>query len=72
MTPQQIAALRAIAAMFIDAVKEGGDLGAPAGVLYSAVLDKLTLHQFEQIMAGLVRANKLRRSGDLYYWVADL
>lgn len=72
MTSQQAQAMRALLGMFIEAVKAGGSSGAPGGVLYSAVMDKLTLNQFNQIMAALVATNKVRKSGDLYFFVADL
>lgn len=52
--------------------KAGGSIGAPAGVMYSAVCDKISLAQFNQIMGGLVGAGKVRKSGDLYHFVADL
>src|ERR1700676_465190 len=72
MTPDQIKAVREIASVFIEAVKAGGTLGAPAGVMYAAVMDKLTLNQFQSIMATLVRAGKVRQSGNLYHYIADL
>jgi hypothetical protein len=56
----------------LDAVKEAGDLGAPRGVLYSALMGKISLAQFEQIMSALVRFGKLRRKDQLYFWIADL
>lgn len=68
----QAAAIRAVCQIFIDAVKEAGTLGAPGGVLYSAVVDKLSLQQFESIMSVLVQTGKLRKKGDLYFWVADI
>jgi hypothetical protein len=64
--------LRQLCQMFIDAVKEGGSLGAPGGVLYAAVLDKMSLYQFEQMMSALVAMGKVRRCGELYHFVADL
>jgi hypothetical protein len=72
LTPTQAAALRELASMFIDAVKVAGPIGAPAGVMYAAVCDKLSLNQFNSITGGLVRAGKLRRDGDLFHFVADL
>ena len=57
---------------FVEAVKAGGDLGAPAGVLYAAVLDKVSLEQFSTIMSALVAAGKVRKSGQRYFYVADL
>ena len=72
MTQQKAAALRLALQAILDAVKEAGSTGAPGGVLYAALLDRMSLHQFEQIMSALVKAGKLRREGDLYFWVADL
>ena len=67
MTLEQIQALRAIAEMFIGAVKAAGDHGAPSGPMYAAVMSQMSLHQYQQIMAGLCRAGKLRVDGDLYF-----
>ena len=67
MTLEQIQALRAIASMFIGAVKAAGPMGAPSGPMYAAVMDKMSLHQYQQIMSGLCRAGKLRAEGDLYF-----
>ena len=72
MKPEQMAALRALLATFLDAVKAGGSLGAPAGPLYAAVMHKLSLSQFESVMGALVSTGKIRKSGNLYHFVADL
>jgi hypothetical protein len=73
MTPQQQAqAIRIVCGAIVDAVKEAGDLGAPGGVLYSVLQGSISLAQFEQLMGALVSTGKLRRDGDLYYWLADL
>jgi hypothetical protein len=73
MTPQQKATLLRLALQAIlDAVKEGGDRGAPGGVLYAALIGRISLHQFEQLMEVLVKLGKLRKQGDVYYWLADL
>ena len=75
MTPQQAQALRAIVGGIIETVKAAGDLGAPAGPMYAALMGHgCTLNQFQQIMGALVRTNKLRTngSGTLYWHVADL
>jgi hypothetical protein len=73
MTPQQkAAALRLALQAILDAVKEAGSLGAPGGVLYAALLGRISLQQFEQLMTALVRMGKLRREGDVYHWLADL
>jgi hypothetical protein len=73
MTSQQQAqAVRIVCSAIVDAVKEAGDLGAPGGVLYAVLQASISLAQFEQLMSALVRTGKLRRDGDLYFWVADL
>jgi len=63
--------LRALQAL-VDAVKEGGSLGAPGGVMYAALMGKLTLQQFETMMRVLVSQGYLRRQGDLYHFVRDV
>ena len=68
MTIEQAKALRAIAKAITDTVAETGPLGAPGGHLYAALMTQgCTLHQFEQIMSGLVRAGYLEKRGDCYY-----
>lgn len=63
--------LAKIATAIVEGVKEAGNQGAPAGHLYAALmLTGMTLEQFEQIMAGLVACKMLRKSGQLYYYVA--
>ncbi len=73
MTTQQITALRAIANAVLETVKESGSLGSPGGHLYAALMAHgCTLHQFEQIMSGLERANYVRKSGECYHYVRGL
>jgi hypothetical protein len=68
LTPEQIKAIRAVCDAVLDAVRAGGSLGAPGGVIYAALMGQgCTLSQFESPMAGLVRAGKLCRDGDLYF-----
>lgn len=66
-TAAQAQALRAIVAAVVDAIAAAGPLGAPGGTLYAALMAHgCTLSQFESLMAALVRAGKVTRSGDLY------
>lgn len=70
LSPEQRAALAAIVAAVIDAVKVAGPLGAPAGVLYAALMSHgCTLSQFQSLMSALVRAGKVRQEGHLYFAV---
>jgi hypothetical protein len=67
LSNSQITAIRMLADAIVEAVKEGGSLGAPAGVLYCALADKMTADNFNAFMAALVRAGKLTKQGDLYF-----
>ena len=68
MTIEQIKALQAIANAIIETVRESGPLGAPSGIMYAALMAQgCSLEQYQQIMSGLVRAGKLRQSGDCYH-----
>jgi hypothetical protein len=65
-------ALRAILGVMLDTVKEMGAQGAPAGVMYAAVCGRMSLAQFQAVMGALESAGKVRKSGHVYYFVADL
>jgi hypothetical protein len=68
MTKEQIAAIRALADTVVEAVGEAGELGAPGGVIYAALMQYgCNLSQYESLMSALCRAGRLRRGGDLYY-----
>jgi hypothetical protein len=68
MTQAQAKALRQVGDAIIATVRSSGTMGAPAGPMYAALMAQgCSLEQFEQIMAGLVAAKMLRKSGDLYY-----
>ncbi len=61
-------AMAAVLLAVIDAVKEAGAMGAPGGVIYAGLMAQgCSLQQYDQIMAALVSAGKLRRRGDLYF-----
>ena len=61
--------VRKVAWAIISTVKDAGEQGAPAGVLYAAMMDKMPLDTFEAIMAICVAAHKLRKSNNVYYAV---
>lgn len=73
MTTEQIRAIRAIASEILEAIKDSGPIGAPGGVMYAYLMTQgCTLHQFEQIMAGLVRAGYVTKSGECYHYVKGM
>ena len=72
MNASQINAVRAVARMFLDTIKEAGPQGAPGGVMYAACTGRLSLSQFQQILGTLESRGYVRREGDLYFHVRDL
>ena len=66
---EQLIAFVELCDAVVSTVKETGPQGAPAGSLYAALMSGgATLQQFEQFMSVLVRAGRLRKSGDLYFY----
>lgn len=68
-TLQDVYRVIAICNAFLDTVQAAGPDGAPAGVMYAAVMDKMSLEQFECVMGLLVEAGRLRKSNHVYYAV---
>lgn len=61
-------ALLQIVDAIVDSVKAAGSHGAPAGVLYSALMAHgCTLSQFQSLMGAIVSAGKLTQRGHLYF-----
>ena len=49
----------------VDTVKESGPMGAPCGVIYSALMAQgCTLNQYQQIEAMIIRAGLVKKSCD--------
>lgn len=68
MTIAQVQALRSIGRAILEAVKAAGELGAPGGILYAALMAQgCTLNQFQQIMAGMVQGGVLTQDGECYH-----
>jgi len=64
MTKKEAAVWMVIKAI-LDAIKEAGEMGIPAGHLYAAVCGHMCLDNFEHILDILVRGNKITRSNNL-------
>lgn len=70
MTDEQRFLLRKVATAIVETVKES-PMGAPSGHLYAALMSAgFSLESYEQIMAGLVAAKMVRKSGELYHYVS--
>lgn len=60
--------IRAICNAVLESAHAGGEMGAPGGVLYAAMMTYgVTLDQYERIMGGLVRARFLEKRGQCYH-----
>ena len=57
---------RRIAEAVIEVVNETPQ-GAPGGLLYAALMNHMTLDQFESLMRLLVETGKVVKRGDLYF-----
>lgn len=70
LTKEALIAYMELCLAVIDAVKEAGPQGAPAGPMYAAFMSAgMSLEQFQRMMDGIVRSGRLRKSGDLYFYV---
>ncbi len=66
-TEAQKRALILIVSAITETIKEAGELGAPGGVMYAALMSQgCTLNQFESIMGALVRMGRVTKDGDCY------
>jgi len=69
---QKMNYLTGILVAIIETVKDMGDEGAPGGTLYAGLMSYgITLEIFNEIMGVLVEGGKLRKSGEVYFYVGD-
>lgn len=71
MTPTE--ALNFIKSAIVDTVKEAGDMGAPSGHIYAALMHiGISLEVYQAILAMLIKENKIRRTGQhLLFYVKE-
>jgi hypothetical protein len=70
MTAVQQQAVSKVLEAIQDAIKAGGSLGAPAGVIYSALMGVMNLSTFNAIIDAWVISGKVRKEANLLYWIA--
>lgn len=69
MTPaQEQTSAVAIALAVVETCREMGQDGAPGGHLYAGLLNRITLHAFNDMMARLVRMGLLAKRGHCYHY----
>jgi hypothetical protein len=69
LTKEALLAFVQLCDAVVDAVKEAGPQGAPAGPMYAAFMSVgMSLEQFERMMDVLVKAGRLRKQGHLYFY----
>jgi predicted transcriptional regulator len=67
MNEHQIQAAQRIGLALLESIEESGELGAPAGILYAAMMAQgCSLNQFESLMAPVERRGYVTRSMDCY------
>jgi hypothetical protein len=65
----QAEAMAELCSIIVESVRDVGTMGAPSGPMYAALMQYMTLEQYQTIMGGLVAAGKLRQVGHVYYAV---
>lgn len=67
MNDQQRNAVRAIARAVVSATIEGGQMGAPGGVMYAALMAQgCSYQQFISLMGSLQNLGLIEKSGECY------
>jgi len=65
---ETVQALAAIIEAIYETIKESGDLGAPSGIIYAAVMGVgINLETYNAIIDAMVKSGKVRKSGDLLF-----
>ena len=67
-TPTELRAMLSVIHGVLDAAHAGGTMGAPAGIMYAAMMAQgCTLDQFHQITSATQSAGLITRDGDLIH-----
>lgn len=67
-TDEQRKAIKMLGDAIVDSVRVAGGMGAPGGLLYSALMAHgCSLELFQALMGSLVRLGRLERRGELYF-----
>jgi len=72
MNEAQKQAVLAAIGIIVETVEEMGELGAPEGPMYAALMGAgISLDQFNQLVALAVKTGKIRKSGHVLYPVIN-
>tara|TARA_R110000772_G_scaffold13110_3_gene39151 strand:- start:595 stop:801 length:207 start_codon:yes stop_codon:yes gene_type:complete len=66
MTDEQKLAVISLVDGICDVIKTANN-GFPEGALYAYLMDKLTLTQFQALVAAMVQSGKISKSGNLLF-----
>ena len=67
-TKAEIASVLAAANAVVGAIKEAGPMGAPAGLIYAALMAQgVTLTQYQGLERLLIRTGLVTKRGDVLY-----
>lgn len=65
---QMLAAVQLCKAL-IETIREAGPMGAPSGHMYAALMDEISLEQYQQIMAICKSTGLVEERGHCFYYV---
>jgi len=68
MTAADEHALVLIACSVVETCRDMDPDGAPGGHLYAALMNRMNLHNFNDMMTRLVRMGLLEKRGDCYHY----
>ncbi len=68
LTTKQAQGIRQVMAGIVESAIAGGIMGAPSGVVYSALMQHgCTLNQFQSLTAGMVKAGIIEERGHCFH-----
>jgi hypothetical protein len=67
MAMQQERAAALVVTAIVETIEEVGDSGAPLGIMYAALMDKISYETFMNVINALVNAGVIRVSNHCAY-----
>jgi hypothetical protein len=67
MTMQQERAAALVVTAIVETIEEVGDKGAPLGVMYAALMDKISYETFVKVISALEQASIIRVRNNCAY-----
>lgn len=65
VTRDKVVVMKVMAAI-VEAISEGDEVGVNGGILYAAMMGRMTMDTFNKLMGGLVDAGAVTKTGQCY------